>query len=60
MTPKNPSVQTRRVRAFLELLTTCPHVIPANIGAEAFVAEIDKGSKALAELLKQNNEQAPK
>jgi hypothetical protein len=59
MTEKEAFVRVSRVKAFIECLTACPHIIPPNIGAEAFVAEIDKGSKALAAILKQDIEQAP-
>jgi hypothetical protein len=58
MTDKEAFVSVSRVKAFLECLTVCPHIIPANIGAEAFVAEIEKGSKALAEVLKRQSSEA--
>jgi hypothetical protein len=51
MTEKEAFVNVNRVKGFLECLAACPHVIPADIGAEAFVAEIEKGSKALSKLL---------
>jgi hypothetical protein len=48
--------RAKRIDAFLDCLKACPHVIPADIGAEAFVAEIDKGSIALAKIFIQNTE----
>jgi hypothetical protein len=55
------SASAKRIKLFFDFLTICPHVIPADIGAEAFVAEIAKGSKALAAVLKEDiGQEAPK